>query len=415
MHAYDVNAGSRHVRLLFEGGTGDEAGGGMFKGAGDVIDEHLYPLPPGPRPTATRASVAGECGGLGFNVAGHTWNDKGWGYIRPGLVGVFPNRQELADRYEDVLSSGLKLSKNNGISAVVYTQLADIETENNGLMTYDRAVHKIKPEVTRALLNGWLPPRRTSAASMFVGGTTVELEAPEGATGIVYTLDGAEPTHDSPVYREPIAITRDTVVKARAVWPGGGLSRIVEFEMREARPDRQLITNPGFENGSSPWIYSAPILIDSERDALDGVHHAPHGGDKHFRLQAGGEIVTLTQQLAIPAGDWELSMWLMSRDSPANNVGPDVTLELLDADSKVVAPAAATSPDHLSPMGQYVRWTRQYRGLHTGNYTVKVSTGTPSDKLFKQGWVDDFSLLRQDAKRTGGDGIENETRSCVMP
>lgn len=373
----------------------NEASGGMFKGAGEVIDDHLYPFPSGPKPTATRASVAGECGGLGFNVKGHTWNDDGWGYIRPGLTGVFPNEQELAARYEEVLAAGVKLGKENGISGVVYTQLADIETENNGLLTYDRAVHKIKPEVTKALLNSWLPPSRTSTAGMFVGTGTVELEAPAGAIGIVYTLDGSDPIRKSTAYQKPIQLTHDTVIKARALWPGGGLSRVVEFEMREARPDRQLITNPGFEDGSSLWTYTAPVLLDGENDIVDSARHAPHGGKKHFRLQAGrGETVTLTQQLAIPAGDWELAMWLMSRDSPTNNVGPDVTLDLLDAESKVVTPGSAASPDHLAQMGKYVRWARQYRGLKAGPYTLRISTGKPSDKLFKQGWVDDVSLLR---------------------
>ena len=32
-----------------------------------------------------------------------------------------------------------------GLSAAVYTQLADVETEVNGLMTYDRKIIKIDP------------------------------------------------------------------------------------------------------------------------------------------------------------------------------------------------------------------------------------------------------------------------------
>jgi hypothetical protein len=135
------------------------------------------------------------------------------------------------------------------------------------------------------------------------------------------------------------------------------------------------------------------VLIDGEQDIVDSAHHSPHGGKKHFRLQAGrGETVTLTQALAIPGGDWELSMCLMSRDSPTNNVGPDVTLDLLDERGRPVATDQSSSPDHLAPMGRYVRWTRRYRGLNAGDYTVKISTGKPSDKLFKQGWVDDLSL-----------------------
>jgi hypothetical protein len=36
-----------------------------------------------------------------------------------------------------------ELKNSRGISAVVYTQLSDVEGEVNGLMTYDRAVVKV--------------------------------------------------------------------------------------------------------------------------------------------------------------------------------------------------------------------------------------------------------------------------------
>jgi hypothetical protein len=39
-----------------------------------------------------------------------------------------------------------------GLSAAVYTQITDIETENNGLLTYDRAVNKMGAD-TVALAN----------------------------------------------------------------------------------------------------------------------------------------------------------------------------------------------------------------------------------------------------------------------
>ena len=373
----------------------NEASGGMFKGAGDVIDDHLYPFPPGPKPTATRASVAGECGGLGFNVKGHTWNDEGWGYIRPGTVGTFATEEELTARYEQVLASGLKLARENGISAVVYTQLSDIETENNGLLTYDRAVCKIQPDATKALLNGWLPPRKTKSPSMFVGTGKVELEAPAENVRVVYTLDGTDPSAKSTVYQQPIPITRDTVVKARAVWSGGGLSRAVEFPMLEARAGRQLILDRDFETGTLNWACDGDYFVDTAQDLVDGAYHSPHGGKKHFRLQTN---VTLTQPLTLPAGDFDLSMWVMSRPSPTNNIGPNVTLELLDSNSQPVKPGQASSPDYLSPMGKYVQWTRQYTGLKSGAYTVKVSTGAPVKGTYKQGWVDDFSLLQKTAR-----------------
>ncbi|HUX02776.1 MAG TPA: family 43 glycosylhydrolase [Phycisphaerae bacterium] len=241
------------------------------------------------------------------------------------------------------------------------------------------------------------PPRKTSPASMFVGTGKVGLEAPADGVGIVYTLDGSDPTAESTVYRKPIEITRDTVVKARAVWPGGSLSRVVEFPMMEARPGRPLITNPGFETGALHWSCNSEVLVDADLEMdNDGVHYTPHGGKKHFRLQGGkDQTINLTQAVALPAGDYELSMWVMSRANSANNLGPNLSFELLDGASQVVKPANSSSPDCLSPKGAYVKWTRHYTGLESGAYTVKVSAGPTDTVQGKQGWVDDFSLMHK--------------------
>lgn len=40
---------------------------------GDLIDMHSYVGPNAPVPTATRAAVLGEFGGLGLRVDGHLW------------------------------------------------------------------------------------------------------------------------------------------------------------------------------------------------------------------------------------------------------------------------------------------------------------------------------------------------------
>ncbi|MCX6997437.1 MAG: PA14 domain-containing protein [Kiritimatiellaeota bacterium] len=214
------------------------ASGGWDMKVGDVLDDHLYPFPPAPRPTATRAAVAGECGGLAYNVKGHTWSGTGWGYgDTPGIPSTgFANEEELAVRYEEVLGTWLRIAKDPGISGGVYTELTDIETEINGVMTYDRAVLKIQPDVSRGRLNGWLPPRKINPADLFVGTGKVELETAGPGVKIVYTLDGSDPTAQSTIYQQPIAIARDTVVKARAVWPDGGLSRLAAFPMKSVQP-----------------------------------------------------------------------------------------------------------------------------------------------------------------------------------
>ncbi|GAB2923699.1 PA14 domain-containing protein [Nonomuraea fastidiosa] len=116
--------------------------GAVDGGNGDVKDFHIYPGPGNPgKPEGTRATVLGEYGGLGLPVVGHTWSGGGWGYA------VEPNPQALTDRYVGMIEELERLHACEQLSAAIYTQTTDVETEINGLMTYDRAV--TKPDVKR--------------------------------------------------------------------------------------------------------------------------------------------------------------------------------------------------------------------------------------------------------------------------
>ena len=117
----------------------NDATGWTDKNAGDVIDIHKYPGPGSPEPEANRAAVLGEFGGLGLAVDGHTWTKTTWGY--KGMA----NRQALTEGYVNLLSKVLELKESSGLSAAVYTQITDVETECNGLMTYDREI--LKPDL----------------------------------------------------------------------------------------------------------------------------------------------------------------------------------------------------------------------------------------------------------------------------
>jgi hypothetical protein len=84
-----------------------------------------------------RAVVLGEFGGLGLPVAGHTWQEeKNWGYRS------CKDSQELTAAYGELLNK-LRPLIAKGLSAAVYTQTTDVETEVNGLMTYDREMIKM--------------------------------------------------------------------------------------------------------------------------------------------------------------------------------------------------------------------------------------------------------------------------------
>jgi hypothetical protein len=106
-------------------------------GAGDVHDIHVYPGPGSPKPEEKRAAVLGEFGGLGLKVDGHTWENRTWGYQGT------KDSADLTRKYERLLKRVYDLKDKPGLSAAVYTQTTDVETEANGLLTYDRAVIKV--------------------------------------------------------------------------------------------------------------------------------------------------------------------------------------------------------------------------------------------------------------------------------
>ena len=58
---------------------------------------------------------------------------------------MLPNAKELTSRYAQALKQVWRLHASRGLSAAVYTQTTDVETESNGLLTYDREVTKIAP------------------------------------------------------------------------------------------------------------------------------------------------------------------------------------------------------------------------------------------------------------------------------
>ena len=124
----------------------NEASGGIFKMVGDILDAHHYPYPVMNVFERSMINVLGEYGGIGYVVDGHIWRPTGknWGYS-----GLCKSPEEVLERYRKY-ASYLKVLKQTGCAAAVYTQTTDVELEVNGLMTYDR-LEKYDPAVLREI------------------------------------------------------------------------------------------------------------------------------------------------------------------------------------------------------------------------------------------------------------------------
>ncbi len=138
---YDTERLTAWLKALDPSRLVNNASGWTDERVGDVVDIHSYPGPESPRPETDRAAVLGEFGGIGFGIPGHTWSTRFWGYK------LVSEQERLVSECCELLDRLHVLRESFGLSAAVYTQTTDVETECNGLLTYDRAIAKIDPAV----------------------------------------------------------------------------------------------------------------------------------------------------------------------------------------------------------------------------------------------------------------------------
>ena len=226
----------------------NNASGWTDTGTGDVSDIHAYPGPATPEPEENRALVLGEFGGLGYNVKGHQWSGQGWGYE------LIDSPEKLLFTYENLYQNLWALVDSAGLSAAVYTQVSDIETENNGLMTYDREVIKMDPALLSLVHGGYLPPTPAHPARIFVKNTEIRLKAQKPGATITYTLDGLSPAASWQTYSAPIMLKKSGVIRCKASWPDGKASHSQEYSFTKVKPLKaQKPKNP--EPGALVKIY----------------------------------------------------------------------------------------------------------------------------------------------------------------
>jgi len=200
--------------------------GSVDGGNGDVIDHHIYVGPGVTRPTATRAAVLGEFGGLGYRVPGHEWYPGG-GFSYEDQASI----TALNNRFVGLLDAIRENQMPMGLSASVYTEITDVENEANGLLTYDRQVVKVDAARVRAANLALIdasrnpPPRATLPTGAYA---SLRVTTPGYTNRYVRHKDGA-------VFTEVVDGNSSSLLKNDATWkivPGLADSSCYSFESR---------------------------------------------------------------------------------------------------------------------------------------------------------------------------------------
>ena len=128
--------------------TIDHASGWHDQKIGQVRSDHVYFRKYKFKPDRKgRAVLLSEFGGYNHAVVGHCFNKKDFGYKK------FEQPAQLEMALEGLFQEQIYPAKLKGLAATVYTQLSDVEDELNGLLTYDRKIKKLAPEVVRRVVD----------------------------------------------------------------------------------------------------------------------------------------------------------------------------------------------------------------------------------------------------------------------
>lgn len=144
---FDAAAVAERLRRLDPTRLIDHASGWHDQGAGDLASRHVYfrryRLSAADE-RDSRAAVLSEYGGYSHRVPGHVASEDEFGYRR------FAERAGFERAFLDLQDEQVRPAIACGLAGFVYTQLADVEQETNGLLSYDRRVTKLDPDAVRA-------------------------------------------------------------------------------------------------------------------------------------------------------------------------------------------------------------------------------------------------------------------------
>ena len=120
----------------------DHASGWHDQGVSDVKSYHVYFKPfkiKKCKNLQERAVILSEFGGFVLKIEGHMIEGN-------HVYKSFKTKEEWLEKYKSTIKRDVIDNIPKGLSAIVYTQLSDVEEELNGFITFDRQVIKVEPE-----------------------------------------------------------------------------------------------------------------------------------------------------------------------------------------------------------------------------------------------------------------------------
>ena len=143
---FDAEKMHDFVRSMDDTRTIDHASGWHDQHIGQVRSDHVYFKKYSFKPDKYgRAVLLSEFGGYAHKVIGHCFSKKDFGYKK------FEMPAQLEIGLEELYQQQIRPAVDQGLAAAVYTQISDVEEEVNGLLTYDRKVAKIAPEIMQKI------------------------------------------------------------------------------------------------------------------------------------------------------------------------------------------------------------------------------------------------------------------------
>ena len=127
----------------------DATSGWFWQNKSDLDSHHVYFKPLKEQKPSSRPFFISEFGGYSLRTKGHVASEKNYGYK------FFADEDSLFESLRALyLEQALPLV-DKGLCGLVYTQIADVEDETNGLLTYDRKVQKIPANKMKEILSSF--------------------------------------------------------------------------------------------------------------------------------------------------------------------------------------------------------------------------------------------------------------------